>query len=313
LFLEVGFNLMSSCLYFFFAIQILAQTSDATYDLNAARFIPIDGISSADTLIQFKDKVYFGAGLDDPRPGVYEIAELGATQASSLIYDPQFDITAFYHDDEQLTAVASRHFSPLERDWTAQQTPIDFANLSMDKLQPIPISPNCYNGKHGCGLTAILYLEPGHLLTLRKQQVARLNTWRIFAGVWERQKDFSIGIQRRSNRIVDVKRKADHFYFLLQDRWLLGRTGVSQLLENHSPYMELEVDLDFSILIRRLKQRNRAVGPLKLLSSFTWDDQDNLWLLINPKGFPLTIDGEDPSRKAHWLHIPKTSNTSSNN
>lgn len=283
-------------------LACLAQTG--SYDLDAARFLPIEGVTSPSALVRFQGQVLLGADLNDPRTGVYSFENLGALQGVERVYAPQFDLASFYADDTRLVAVASRFFSPLERDWSAQQAAVDFGKGELGPLEPLPLEPDCYNGKHGCGLSAVLFLGPGHFLTIRKQQLARVNTWRALAGIWDRERDFSIGIRRRSNRIVDVKQRGDGFYFLMQDRWVLAYASSADILEAYAPYVELKVALDLSKLKDRLKQRNRGLGLDRLLRAFDWDEAGNLWLLVNSMGFPLEIDDEAATRQSQWLMIP---------
>lgn len=276
-----------------------------TYDLKQARFHTLTGIVSPETLITFNNAIYLGAGLDDPRPGVYRIQTLQDANAMPVVYAPQFDTTAFYVAADQLVVVAARVFSPIQRDWTAQQAVVNLETGELGPLEKLPIPSDCYNGKHGCGLSAVLRLADDHFLTVRQQQLARINTWRVASETWNRQRDFSVGLKRRSNRIVAAALIDDTFYFLLQDRWQLAKAKSIDILETYTSYIDLEIVLDFSDLQNRLKQRTRAIGIERLPTAFTWDAKGNLWVLLNPKGFVLEIDEQRESRSPQWLEIPR--------
>lgn len=277
-----------------FFIWLLAWSGDQDpFDFTALdpknfKVHELERIYSPTSVLRIKDRMFLGADLLEPKPGIYRInhEKNGPWHASLVCYLPQQEVENLLIDPEGAIHVASnRFFSAFEKDWVSQVLSIEADRYRILGREQLPAIPNtCGDGTPECGLVAAWPLSPKRWLAVSKQRLATLYVLDFIKDSWQAERELSITVGRKYPVVTELKVVGDRLYFLLRDRWMIAEASLSKALAPDARKLMLTPCFDLSVVKQAFALEDAALTYRGFAEGFDFDPAGNLYLVLNNRG-----------------------------
>ncbi len=259
----------------------------AALDPKTFQIHELDRIYSPTSVLRIKDRMFLGADLLEPKPGIYRLnhEKGGPWHANLVCYLPQQEIENLLIDSEgAIHAASGRFFSAFEKDWASQVLSIDSDRYRILGREHLPIPNACGDGNPDCGLVAAWPLSPKRWLAVSKKRLATLYILDYIKDSWQEERQLSITVNRKYPVVTELKVVGDRLIFLLRDRWMIAETTLSAALSPEVRRLELTPCFDFSAFKRAFAVDDPVLSYNGIAEGFDFDGAGNLYLVLNNRG-----------------------------
>lgn len=190
-------------------------------------------------------------------------------------------------DADTLALVSSRRFDRELDAWQGRLMLVNRHYWFMQEVITLPESPICLNKSYDCGAAAAVWLAADRMLIFRDQDPSQVTLLVKRADVWLEQRTWKLAVERRSLSIGEVRLRGETLYLLLRKRRQIGAVSLKTLLASEAPRVQVTPVFDFSFLKREITSSNLQFRYSGLAEGFDWDQDGNLFVLLNSHGFPF--------------------------
>lgn len=302
-----------------------APSEFAGLDPTRYRIHPIRDTVSATSIARFDDEWFLTVGLPDSRPGIYQLVYRGEkpapettrrkrkplkvgqvrvqsrqrrTREAAISPDVGFfaipakltmkeDLRGLqsWRDDETMALIASRRFGNKPEEWAGRILLVNREYWFTQEVINLPESPLCLTKSYLCGLSHAIPLDENRILIFRDRDPSEAALLVKQGGLWTELRRWKLQVANRRLSISEVRLRGDSLYLLLKRRWQMGRISLKTLLANEDTRQQVEPVFDFSHFKREISSDNARLRYAGLAEGFDWDQQGNLFVLINTQGF----------------------------
>ncbi len=190
-------------------------------------------------------------------------------------------------DADTLALVSSRRFDRKLEEWRGRLMVVNRDYWFTQEVITLPESPVCLNKTYDCGAAAVVWLDAERLLVFRDQDPSQVTLLVKRADVWLEQRSWKLVVERRNLSIGEVRLRGETLYLLLRKRRQIGAVPLKSLLASEASRVQVTPVFDFSFLKREITSSNLHFRYTGLAEGFDWDQDGNLFVLLNSHGFPF--------------------------
>ncbi len=255
---------------------------------NRFQVFELNNIRSPTSLLRWRDRIFLGADLMDPYPGIHRLTYSKASGhgAAVVSLQPQQAVEGLQlHEEDELFLVSSREFSADQTKWVNQVLHLDIARFNTLVREYPGLRNDCGDGSLECGLTGMHPLAPNRWLAVTKRRAARLFLLEKEGEVWHERKSVFMTLNRKYVPIVEMKLREGWLLFLLRDAWTIAGIPLDEAKLFESTKLSLQPLFDFSALKDAFRISNARFWFKGLAEGFDFDANGNLLVVLNNRGY----------------------------